>query len=191
MTRTPEDVTGGDKPKSVSHGFHLDVVELLRWPGTQRHVELDEAIEGLETSAARAQTVRGTLLVESMSDSFSIVGVLQLGWQGACRRCLEETVGSTDVAVSEIYERGSTEGETFEIEGDSVDLQPMVRELGLLALPLAPLCAEDCEGPAPDAYPAAVESGSTDEEEPPGDPRWAALDELIFEGEERNPPGSR
>ena len=34
-----------------------------------------------------------------------------------------------------------------------IDLEPMVRDAVLLALPLAPLCADDCPGPAPDAVP--------------------------------------
>jgi uncharacterized protein len=50
----------------------------------------------------------------------------------------------------------------------------------LLHLPLAPLCREDCRGPAPDAFPAVV-AGELDDEPadgPRGDPRWAALDVL-------------
>ncbi len=48
----------------------------------------------------------------------------------------------------------------------------------LLALPLAPLCAEGCLGPAPDEFPTGQPSA---EAEPPRDPRWAALDDLSFE----------
>jgi len=56
----------------------------------------------------------------------------------------------------------------------------------LLALPLAPLCTEDCRGPAPELFPTRVEGEGEEpeEEEGPGpisDPRWAALAELDFE----------
>ena len=63
----------------------------------------------------------------------------------------------------------------------------MVRDAVLLTLPLAPLCADDCKGPAPEVFPAVVEGDaapSADDDEAidaPGDPRWAALDGLRFD----------
>jgi uncharacterized protein len=57
----------------------------------------------------------------------------------------------------------------------------------LLTLPLAPLCGDDCKGPAPEAFPAVVEddavpSGAGDAPpDAPADPRWAALDALHFD----------
>ncbi len=90
-----------------------------------------------------------------------------------------------------------TEGETYALDRDVVDLEPLVRDAVLLSLPLAPLCANDCQGPAPEAFPAIVEddvavvspqpgslradadADAADlEEEPRRDPRWAALDQL-------------
>ena len=58
----------------------------------------------------------------------------------------------------------------------------MVRDAVLLALPLAPLCGDDCRGPAPEAFPTGV--GDDDRPGPLADPRWAALAELDFEPEE-------
>jgi uncharacterized protein len=52
----------------------------------------------------------------------------------------------------------------------------VVREALALALPLAPVCREDCPGPDPEANPVV-----TDDEAPAGDPRWSALDALRFE----------
>jgi uncharacterized protein len=68
-------------------------------------------------------------------------------------------------------------GETWPLTSDEIDLEPVVREAVLLALPLAPLCDEGCLGPAPERFPATVEDGDV-AEEPPRDPRWAALDQL-------------
>jgi uncharacterized protein len=47
----------------------------------------------------------------------------------------------------------------------------------LLALPIAPLCRPDCGGPSPDAY-RVSQVGTADADDPPLDPRWAALDQL-------------
>ena len=69
------------------------------------------------------------------------------------------------------------DGETYPLEGDEVDLEPVVRDAVLLTLPLAPLCRPDCAGPAPTSsrwsWPARSPADA-----PTRDPRWAALDEL-------------
>lgn len=167
---------------TVSNGFVVDVVTLLRWPGSQVQAVLDEDLEGVETSAAEANHVRGTLLVESMSDALSVGGEIDIAWQGECRRCLGEAVGVTAVELHEIYDRLPVDGETFPLTDNRVDLEPMVRELVLLSLPLAPLCATECLGPAPAQFPAGVAEDQPDHpSEPSGDPRWAALDALVFD----------
>ena len=81
--------------------------------------------------------------------------------------------------MQEIFENAPTEGETWPIDDERIDLAPMVREAALLALPLAPLCTDDCAGPEPDRFP----TGAPDDEEgePPRDERWAALDALEFD----------
>ncbi len=165
---------------AVARGFVVDVVNLLRWPGSRVEVSLDEPLAAA-TSAAHASRLHGSLIAESMPDSLTITGDLVADWSGECRRCLGEATGTVDVDVQEIYERKPEEGETFELTDDKVDLEPMLTELVTLTLPLAPLCGEDCLGPAPDEFPATVEADPSEEEEPKGDPRWAALDALTFE----------
>jgi len=62
----------------------------------------------------------------------------------------------------------------------------MIREALVLSLPVAPLCSEDCVGPAPESFPAGTANNPVAAEsdaEPAGDPRWAALDGLTFEEE--------
>lgn len=162
-----------------AEGLLVDTVALLRWPGTQCDVVVDERPEELATSVARATHVTGTLLAESMADSLSVTGTVAAAWEGTCRRCLEDTTGSVDVEIQEIYERTPVEGETYALPDHNVDLRPMLEEQVVLTLPLAPLCAEDCAGPAPDTFPATVEPD--EKPEPAGDPRWAALDALTFD----------
>lgn len=170
-------------------GLVLDVVPLLRWPGNQAEVHIEETLDDLATTTAEAQSIAGVLVAESMSDALSVTGTLDVSWVGECRRCLEPTGGVLPVEVREIYERSAVEGETFELDGDQVDLEPMVREQVLLALPLAPLCDDACVGPAPEQFPATVErdadDGEGDGDGPAGDPRWAALDALTFDDDER------
>lgn len=165
--------------------LEVDVALLLRRPGDTCPVEVDLAFEDLANSVVEASRVSGALVVESMSDSLSVTGSLSARWRGDCRRCLGEAEGVTTIDVAEIYERRPVDGETYPLEGDVVDLAPMVREQMLLSLPLAPLCDDACGGPDPERFPS-IAGGADDADgdadpEPMGDPRWAALDQLRFD----------
>jgi uncharacterized protein len=59
-------------------------------------------------------------------------------------------------------------------EGDSVDVDELVREQILLALPLRNLCREDCKGLCPKCG-ADLNAGACSCEQGETDPRWAAL----------------
>jgi uncharacterized protein len=119
-------------------------------------------------------------------------GTLRAGWIGECRRCLEPVAGSLDLAVREVFAEEGGGGNTGRSVGHSVqeadvyplgvehlDLEPMVRDALLLALPLSPLCAPDCFGPDPERFPAG-RSTDTGRDRPvsPPDPRWSVLDGL-------------
>lgn len=74
------------------------------------------------------------------------------------------------------------------MEGDSIDLGPVVHDATVLALPLAPLCRPDCAGPDPEQFPVrtpgpddGVADGEDEAAERPIDPRWAALEQLRFD----------
>lgn len=165
--------------RRISHGFVLDVVPLLRWPGNQCDVQIHEIVGELSLATATASRLDGVLTAESMADSLTVSGVLDVSWTAACRRCLEPTTGCEEVAIKELYERRPVEGETYELSGEKIDLEPMIREAVLLGLPLAPLCREDCTGPLADG--SDVSFGLDVDAKPRTDPRWAALSELAFE----------
>ena len=101
---------------------------------------------------------------------------------------LEPVGGEVDLRVHEVMasdEPGRSAPETdaadaYQLGGDEADLEPVVRDAVLLALPLSPLCADDCVGPDPEWLPSADSPAET-EDGPAGDPRWAALDVLRFD----------
>lgn len=164
--------------------LRVGITELRRRPGTQREVEVDVALPDLAITAARVpagQTVAVDAVLEAVEGGITVGGRVVAPWEGECRRCLELVTGTLEVPLHEVFENDPTDGETYPIEGDHVDLEPIVRDAVLLNLPLAPLCREDCAGPAPEAFPAAVEGEAPSDEtegEPARDPRWAALDQL-------------
>ena len=79
--------------------------------------------------------------------------------------------------VDELFEPHPLEGETYQLDDDVIDLEPLVRDALLLELPLAPLCAPDCAGLCPTCGVnhnlTRCECVTTEI-----DPRWAALRSL-------------
>lgn len=160
--------------------LQVGVAELRRHLGTRRRVEREVELGELAISSASVPEggqVQVDVELESISNGIVAEGTVRAPWVGECRRCLRPVEGELDASVREIFDVHPTEGETYPLEDDTVDLEPMVRDAVLLALPLAPLCGPDCEGPAPEAFP----TGPSTESERPPDPRWAALDELRFD----------
>jgi len=70
-----------------------------------------------------------------------------------CSRCLSKIISPLEVQVREIFRKpvghGESSEEAFEIIGDEIDLGPLAEQAFLLALPLKPLCKEDCKGLCP------------------------------------------
>ena len=157
------------------------MADLLSHPGTRRELHTSVVLDGLRTSAAEVPEggeVSVDLVLEAIGGgTLTATGTVGAPWRGECRRCLEPVEGSAEVDVREIFETRPTEGETYPLGAEQVDLEPMVRDAVLLAMPLAPLCAETCVGPAPESFPTGPAPG----DERRVDPRWAGLSELEFD----------
>jgi uncharacterized protein len=164
----------------------VGVADLVRHLGSRKPVTRTARFEHLGISTASVppdEDVAIDLALESIANGIVAEGTVTVPWVGDCRRCLREIRGTAVSELREIFDRHPVEGETYPFDGEVVDLEPMVRDAMLLALPLAPLCGPDCRGPAPTDFPATVEGdepaadgGAGDE--PARDPRWAALDQL-------------
>ena len=171
---------GGASPARIL----VNVADLRRRLGQRRNqpIEVTLARQTVVSSSTTDRPVTGEVTIESIERGVSVVGGVRFGWEGDCRRCLETTGGELTVEIDEIFQVDAPDdSELLPLEGDQIDLVPLVREAVVLSLPLAPLCREDCPGPDPDRYPAMTED-ELDEaaaaEGPQPDPRWAALDQL-------------
>ncbi len=164
--------------------FVVGITEQRRHPGVQRRVQAVGALPGLRTSVAAVPDggeVAVDLAVEALTDGkITATGEVRAPWTGECRRCLRAVEGELVAEVQEVFEpRPQPDAETYPLDGDLLDLEPMVRDAVLLALPLAPLCDDACAGPDPASHPVAT--GDEAEGEGEVDPRWSALGELRFE----------
>lgn len=132
----------------------VNVADLLRTPGATKRLKVESAVEGLDLplahvpgSAPLALDLRLDALVEGIRVSGTVSGDMKL----ECRRCLTEVGAPLAVEVDEVYTyAGLPEVEEgFTVDGEAVDLEPMVRDAVVLAMPLNPLCREDCRGLCP------------------------------------------
>lgn len=155
-------------------GLRVAVGELLGRPGERRTIDKSTELDLGVTSAQVSGAVAIDVVVEAVLGGLTVTGTLTAPFVADCRRCLERIDETLVIEVHEIFEAEPTEGETYPIDRDHVDLEPLVRDAVLPSLPLAPLCVATCIGPDPERYPA----GLPGDDEPRPDPRWAALDVL-------------
>ena len=112
----------------------LDVVELQRRTGTRRDVGASLVLPDLEVGERCVLDGRldVDLVVEAATEGIVAVGTVRGESRVPCRRCLDDVIEPLEVEMREIFERHPTEGETWPIEDERIDLTPVVRELALL-----------------------------------------------------------
>ena len=123
------------------------------------------------------------LRLESVVEGVFVSGEVCAVAEGECVRCLTPVSYDVVARVDELFaypdstaEQTTEEDEVRRISGDYIDLEPVVRDAVVLALPLAPLCKDDCQG-------LCATCGERLDDLPAGhshdsiDPRWAALAE--------------
>jgi uncharacterized protein len=164
----------------MPHPLLINAAELLRRPGSERRLDLHSTVAelGIDDPRFRPESeVEIDLRLESLSDGIVVDGELRAPWSDACRRCLAPAHGEVVSKVNELYQQTITDPDAFEIEGEQIDLVPMVRENLLLDAPSAPLCRADCAGLCPtcgiDRNVATCQCATADT-----DPRWDALAQL-------------
>jgi uncharacterized metal-binding protein YceD (DUF177 family) len=121
------------------------------------------------------------LRLESVMEGVLVTGEIDVPVEGSCARCLEPIEDTLSLDLQELYAyEGSTTVETSEedevrrVEGDYLDLEPLVRDTVVLNLPLAPVCTEDCAGLCVDCG-QRLDDLPADHHHEVVDARWAGL----------------
>lgn len=162
----------------------IDTRELSRRPGSMRKtqfVALAPGGWGVEMICVPAGAeVAVELRLEAVMEGVLASGVAGVPLAGECARCLEQVTDRTEVEFQELFAYGESttsettdDDETARLDGDLLDLEPVLRDAIVLALPLAPVCSPDCPG-------LCVVCGERRDdpaahEHPVVDPRWASL----------------
>ncbi|WP_307833293.1 YceD family protein [Pimelobacter simplex] len=167
----------------------LDTRELGRRPGSQRQVSrtvpapADLGIEVL--SVPEGAPVELDLRLEAVMEGVLVTGTASAVLEGECVRCLEPIHDELEVRFQELFvyddirdsEGAEEDDEVSMLQDDLVDLETVLRDAVVLALPFQPLCQDDCPGLCPECGVRLIDEPDHTHEAAI-DPRWAALTEL-------------
>jgi uncharacterized protein len=171
----------------------FNVAQLLKSPvGTTQDVILDDSdsLDLRDGEARLAGPITGHARLHRTNESIIVDGVAHIPVLLECSRCLTEFTTTLDAPLRETFypsidiETGLPvrlpEDETaFTIDDHhQIDLREAIRQNLVLALPIQPLCREDCKGLCPECgrdlnvEPHTHETAARDE-------RFAALRQLL------------
>jgi uncharacterized protein len=171
--------------KAAAKAWKVDLRELGRRAGSMREWEKTLPARpgwGVEMMGVpEGAPVDLHLRLESVMEGVLVSGTIEIPVTGQCARCLDPVEDTLELDVQELYayegsttEATSGEDEVRRIEGEQLDLAPLIRDTVVLTLPLSPTCTPDCAG-------LCANCGERLDDLPPDhshevvDPRWAGL----------------
>lgn len=169
------------RPLDPRSGLVLDTHDLARGAGQMITVrDSAEAPDGIGVEmigVPPGSPIDLDLTLQSVVEGVLVTGTADVVLAGQCSRCLEPVQDAAQIDVQElfVYENSeATEEEAHRLEGELIDLEPVVRDAVVLELPFQPLCRPDCAGLCPDCG-ANLNDDPEHEHEASTDPRWSAL----------------
>jgi uncharacterized protein len=162
-------------------GLVLDTHELGRRAGAMKVVQTSvEAPADLGIGVIGVplgSPIELDLRLESVVEGVLVSGSATVEVRGECVRCLGDVSDELEVAIQELYVYPGVEPDddlASRLQGDLIDLEPLLRDEVVLDLPFQPLCRDDCSG-------LCVECGANLNDDPGHrhearlDSRWDAL----------------
>jgi uncharacterized protein len=169
------------RPLNPRSGLVLETHELGRRAGAMKVVQTSvEAPADLGIGVIGVplgSPVELDLRLESVVEGVLVSGSATVEVRGECVRCLGDVSDELEVAIQELYVYPGVEPDddlASRLEGDLIDLEPLLRDEVVLDLPFQPLCRDDCSG-------LCVECGANLNDDPGHrhearlDSRWDAL----------------
>jgi len=188
----------------------FDMRSLSRQAGSARARRLVvPAPEDLRLELARVPggaDVELDLRFEAVTEGILVTGSATAPLVGECARCLAPLASTVTASFTELYlydghdqhdgddqHEGDDEYEEPDeeryLDGDLLDLEQAFRDAVVLALPMSPLCRDDCPGLCVECGVPLAQAGPGHRHEAAPDPRWAALAQL--DDQATNQPGRR
>ncbi|MEU9884895.1 DUF177 domain-containing protein [Sphaerisporangium sp. NPDC051011] len=157
--------------------------DLGRRPGSMR--EISRALPApANLSVGMIGVLKGAeielrMRLEAVMEGVLVTGTATAPLSGECSRCLDPLNSEIEVGFQELffYSAEDAAEDDLLLDGELLDLEPTFRDAVVLALPLSPVCGEDCPGLCVECGAKLAEAG-LDHGHEKVDARWAALRSL-------------
>jgi uncharacterized protein len=168
----------------------FSILDLGRSPGSEhsqtRTVPAPAHVQAGLAGVPEGADVPVSVRMEAVSEGVLVTATATAPVTGECARCLEPVQQQVDVTLQELFgyaaEDGPDAADGYALQGDLLDLEPALHDALVLALPLAPLCREDCPGLCVECGALLAQAGPDHGHAPAIDPRWAGLQQLNGSG---------
>ncbi|MGH2768248.1 MAG: YceD family protein [Actinomycetota bacterium] len=119
-------------------------------PGATKVVSGPERVPGLRGAlgwVGDSEPIELALVAESVVDGIAVTGRISGRMLLSCSRCLVAYDELFEGQIDEVFyfEEGEEKG-GYEVKGRTIDLEPVVRDSIVLAIPTHPLHRDDCKG---------------------------------------------
>lgn len=172
------------RPLDPHSGLVLDTHELGRGAGGMKRVTRTvqaPADLGIEVIAVPpGSPIDLDLMLEAVVQGVLVTGSASAPLRGECVRCLTEVSDEIEVDLLQLYVPPGSEVDEEDagrMEGDLIDLEPLLRDAVVLDLPFQPLCRDECRGLCAECG-ADLNAEEDHGHDAPIDPRWAKLSAL-------------
>jgi uncharacterized protein len=161
----------------------FSTLDLGRSPGSeysqQRTVPAPAYAHAGLAGVPEGSDVEMDVRMEAVSEGVLVTATARAQITGECARCLEPISQPVEVQSQELFaysaDDGPDDAEGYSLQGDLLDFEPVLHDALVLAVPLAPLCREDCPGLCVECGVPLAQAGPGHGHGPAIDPRWASL----------------
>ncbi|MCI6100003.1 MAG: DUF177 domain-containing protein [Selenomonas sp.] len=163
--------------------MHIHIAELNDGLGKNLPFSFTTAAAQIDATAddyAFEGPIEVTGTVTNTGAGYRVEGVIRATKHFVCNRCLDECTEAQEHAFCETFRRGAfADDEDVNLfEGDTIELDELVRDTLLAAQPLSNICKPDCKGLCP-VCGANLNHGDCGCDTFVPDPRLAALQDFM------------
>ena len=162
----------------------LGLSKIIDWPGASVPFSTSLDLSDLRygTCCPVSEPVNAEGIVRNTAGVLMMTGAVRTCLHGICDRCASEFTRDVDipinvVLVTELADEDNEDEWVFPLEGDSADLEDIIRTVFVLNMDSKLLCKEDCKGLCHRCGKDLNDGPCSCQKEL--DPRFAALKQLL------------
>ena len=132
----------------VRSPFVLNVADLLGRNATSRPVSIEAYVDwGVEMSKISTDVpLVADLVLHPVSGGIAVTGTVTYTTIDTCFRCLDLFSTNRQATIGALYDTSYDDDETYDLVRHDIDVEQMLLDEVLLAVPVAQDCGDDCRG---------------------------------------------